>query len=49
MIQRTVASNWFRGAVTGLGALNLLIAAWEAVHFSQSVKMLQGATDQDKR
>ena len=41
IIQRTVASNWFRGAVTGLGVLNLIIGAWEAVHFKQSVKMLQ--------
>ena len=41
IIQKTVASTWFRGAVTGLGVLNLLIGAWEAVHFDQSVKMLQ--------
>src|SRR4051794_17687049 len=45
-LQRTVASNWFRGAVTGLGVLNLLIAFWEAAHFSQSVAMLKGM---DKR
>lgn len=42
MIRQTVASTWFRGAVTGLGVLNILIAAWEVVHFKQSVKMLQG-------
>ena len=41
LIQKTVASTWFRGAVTGLGVLNLLIAAWEAFHFKQSVKMLE--------
>ena len=40
MLQKAVASTWFRGAVTGLGILNLMIAAWEAVHFNQSVKML---------
>ena len=45
IIQRTVASTWFRGAVTGLGVLNLLIAAWEAAHFNQSVKMLQSGDD----
>jgi len=42
MLQKTVASTWFRGAVTGLGVLNLLIAFWEIAHFNQSVKMLQG-------
>lgn len=42
VIARAVASNWFRGAVTGLGVVNLLIAFWEIGHFSQSVKMLQG-------
>ena len=43
MLQKAVASTWFRGAVTGLGVLNLLIAVWEAVHFNQSVKMLQSS------
>ena len=42
VIARAVASNWFRGAVTGLGVLNLVIGFWEIAHFSQSVKMLQG-------
>lgn len=42
VIQRTVSSNWFRGAVTGLGVMNIVIAFWEAAHFKQSVKMLQG-------
>ncbi|HSI89021.1 MAG TPA: hypothetical protein VK918_08195 [Pyrinomonadaceae bacterium] len=42
LLQRTVASNWVRGAVTGLGVLNLVIAFWEAAHFRQSVAMLQG-------
>jgi hypothetical protein len=41
-IQRTVASNWFRGAVTGLGVVNIAVAFWEAAHFKQSVAMLQG-------
>lgn len=41
-IQRTVSSNWFRGAVTGLGVLNIIIAFWEAAHFNQSVRMLKG-------
>ena len=40
--QNVVESTWVRGAVTGLGVLNLLIAFWEVAHFNQSVRMLQG-------
>lgn len=48
-LQRTVSSNWVRGAVTGLGVLNLIIAFWEAAHFKQSVAMLQGGeADREK-
>jgi hypothetical protein len=47
-IQRTVASNWFRGAVTGLGVVNILIAFWEALHFNQSVAMLKGSEKGEK-
>jgi len=42
VIQKAVASTWFRGAVTGLGVLNIFIAVWEIIHFDQSVKLLQG-------
>lgn len=45
IIQKTVASNWFRGGVAGLGVLNILIGVWEIFHFNQSVKMLEGSTD----
>ena len=48
VLQRTVASNWVRGAVTGLGVLNLVIAFWEAAHFKQSVAMLQGKQPERK-
>ncbi|MBC7899962.1 MAG: hypothetical protein H7070_07890 [Saprospiraceae bacterium] len=44
-LQKTVASNWFRGAVTGLGVVNLSIAFWEAAHFNQSVAMLKGTNE----
>jgi hypothetical protein len=47
VLHQTVASNWFRGAVTGLGVVNLLIAFWEAAHFKQSVAMLEGTGRQD--
>ena len=48
-IQRTVSSNWFRGAVTGLGVVNIVIAFWEAAHFKQSVAMLHGQAERDRR
>ena len=41
-LQQTVASGWVRGAVTGLGLLNLGIAFWEITHFRQTVRALQG-------
>ncbi len=47
-LQRTVSSNWFRGAVTGLGVLNIIIAFWEAAHFQQSVAMLGGDNARSK-
>lgn len=42
VLQKTVASGWVRGAVTGLGILNLIIAFWEMANFKQSVRMLEG-------
>jgi hypothetical protein len=42
LIQKAISSNWVRGAVTGLGVLNILIAFWELAHFNQSVEMLKG-------
>ena len=40
-LREIVASNWFRGAVTGFGILNLLLAFWEMAHFKQSVEMIE--------
>ncbi len=40
IVHSTVTSSWFRGAVTGLGVLNILIAFWEIAHFERSVKLL---------
>ena len=42
IIQQTVGSTWFRGAVTGLGVVNIIIAFWEIMHFEQSVQILRG-------
>jgi hypothetical protein len=43
-LQTVVASGWVRGAVTGVGLLNLGIAFWEIVNFKQTVRALQGHT-----
>jgi len=48
VVRDAVASTWFRGAVTGLGVVNLLIAFWEVGHFNQSVAMLRGTSDEKK-
>jgi hypothetical protein len=44
-LQTVVASGWMRGAVTGVGLLNIGIAFWEMFHFSQSVQTLQDGTE----
>jgi hypothetical protein len=41
-LQRAVASGWVRGAVTGLGLLNLAMAFWEIFHFNAAVRRLKG-------
>lgn len=41
IIQKAVASGWARGAITGLGVLNLFLAFWEMAHFKQSVEALK--------
>jgi hypothetical protein len=40
-LQTVIASGWVRGAVTGVGLLNLGIAFWEILHFKQTVSALQ--------
>ncbi len=47
LIQKAVASTWFRGAVTGLGVLNMVMAFWEIANFNKSVRMLQGSDDRE--
>ncbi|HEX8291567.1 MAG TPA: hypothetical protein VF570_07430 [Pyrinomonadaceae bacterium] len=42
-LQRAVASGWVRGAVSGIGLLNLAMAFWEIFHFRETVRRLQGA------
>jgi len=43
-LQHAVSSGWFRGAVTGLGLLNLSVAVWEIAHFKRTVHALQGGS-----
>lgn len=44
-LQAVVASGWIRGAVTGVGLLNIGIAFWEIFHFQQTVHTLQEGTE----
>ncbi len=43
-LQTIVASDWVRGAVSGVGVLNLGIAFWEIFHFNDTVAALQKET-----
>lgn len=42
VLQSVVASGWVRGAVSGLGLLNLGMAFWEIFHFRQTLNALRG-------
>ncbi|MDQ1706909.1 MAG: hypothetical protein QOJ88_120 [Pyrinomonadaceae bacterium] len=44
-LQVVVASGWMRGAVTGVGLLNIGIAFWEIFHFPQTVRALDQSTE----
>jgi hypothetical protein len=48
-VQRFVASGWVRGAVSGLGVLNIAMGVWELVNFSESVRRLEAATEAPPR
>ena len=41
ILKSAVSSNWVRGAVSGLGILNLFIAFWELAHFKENVALLK--------
>ncbi len=44
-LQTVVASGWMRGAVTGVGLLNIGIAFWEIFNFRQTVRALQESAE----
>lgn len=48
-LQKAVSSGWVRGAVTGLGLLNLFLAGWEIAHFKQTVRALDGEPSNSKK
>jgi len=39
-VQRFIASGWVRGAVSGIGILNLGMGFWELINFRQTVRAL---------
>ncbi|MDX6385879.1 MAG: hypothetical protein QOK48_3452 [Blastocatellia bacterium] len=39
-VQRWVASGWVRGAVSGIGILNLGMGIWELINFRHTVRTL---------
>jgi hypothetical protein len=39
-IQRFIASGWVRGAISGIGILNLGMGVWELVNFRTTVRAL---------
>lgn len=43
-LQTVVASGWVRGAVSGIGLLNIGIAFWELFNFTRTVAALQQQT-----
>lgn len=43
-LQAVVASGWVRGAVSGVGLLNIGIAFWELFNFKRTVAALQQQT-----
>jgi hypothetical protein len=48
-LQTVVASGWVRGAVSGVGLLNLGIAFWEILNFKRTVTALQNQSSPGKR
>jgi hypothetical protein len=47
-LQNFVASGWVRGAVSGVGLLNIGMAIWETLHFRERVRSLQESSTATK-
>src|SRR6185436_2905804 len=39
-LQRVVSSGWVRGAVSGIGVLNLAMGIWELINIRQTVRAM---------
>ena len=48
-LQAVVGSGWVRGAVSGVGLLNLAIAFWEIFSFKRTVAALQNQSNDATR
>jgi hypothetical protein len=44
-LQSFMASGWVRGAVSGLGVLNLGMAFWEIFHFRKTVRAMDAESN----
>jgi hypothetical protein len=40
-LQRVVASGWIRGAVSGIGLLNIGMGVWELINFRKTVAAME--------
>jgi hypothetical protein len=41
-LREMIGSGWVRGAVTGVGVVNILLALWETFNFNKTVAAMQG-------
>lgn len=48
-LQKIIASGWVRGAITGLGVLNLILAFWEIANFKKSTDNLEKRNNQSAK
>lgn len=48
VLREAVSSGWVRGAVTGLGVVNLFIAFWELANFNRTVSEFEGKPPMEK-
>ena len=47
-LQRVVASGWIRGAVSGIGLLNIAMGVWELIHFRKTVAAMDAEAAEPK-
>jgi hypothetical protein len=47
-LQRVVASGWIRGAVSGIGLLNIAMGIWELINFKKTVAAMEAEAAEPK-